>query len=482
MADTNPELDFRKDAFVSWREFLGSAYTPALALVCLSVWLHAADSLIVATMLPSIVADLGGAGLVGWSVSLYEIASVVAGAASALLTLRHGLRLPMCLAALVFGFGCFLSAVAPTMPLLLAGRVFQGLGGGGLVAMGFVAVGVIFPRRYIARAMAAVSTFWGVSAFLGPLIGGFFVEFATWRWGFAFFGVQAVALAVWIALRPDHAPSDAGARSRFPWRRLALLCLAVLLVSYGGVEVKPVQTTFCVSAGIACLILFLRLDHRAQGNRLLPLRPFDLTKPTGSALLMILSLSIATIAITAFGPLLVVAIHSASALTAGFIVACSSIGWTVMAVLVSGLPERLDRLMITIGMVLVVASIAGFLYAVPYGPVWLIAVFAAIEGGGFGMAWTFILRRTTALSVPAEVQRISGAIPTVQRLGYALGAAYIGIVANAVGFATMDTAAHAVETARWIFAACLPFAFLGLLSMATLVRKEPIKVSGALRG
>lgn len=322
MADTKQNPTFKEDAFVSWRQFLSSAYTPALALVCLSVWLHAADSLIVATMLPSVVAEIGGAGLVGWSVSLYEIASVVAGAASALLTIRYGLRTPMCLAAIVFGFGCFLSAVAPSMPLLLAGRVFQGLGGGGLVAMGFVAVGVIFPRRYTARAMAAVSTFWGVSAFLGPLIGGFFVEFATWRWGFAFFGGQAIALALWISLRPDHAPSDASVRTVFPWRRLALLCLAVLLVSYGGVEIEPMQTALCVLSGVACLVLFLRLDHRAQDDRFLPLRPFDIRKPTGSALLMILSLSLATIAITAFGPLLVVAIHNASALTAGYIVAC----------------------------------------------------------------------------------------------------------------------------------------------------------------
>ncbi|MEH6752229.1 MAG: MFS transporter [Paracoccaceae bacterium] len=482
MADTKQNSTFKEDAFVSWREFLSSAYTPALALVCLSVWLHAADSLIVATMLPSVVAEIGGAGLVGWSVSLYEIASVVAGAASALLTIRYGLRTPMCLAAIVFGFGCFLSAVAPSMPLLLAGRVFQGLGGGGLVAMGFVAVGVIFPRRYTARAMAAVSTFWGVSAFLGPLIGGFFVEFATWRWGFAFFGGQAIALALWISLRPDHAPSDASVRTVFPWRRLALLCLAVLLVSYGGVEIEPMQTALCVLSGVACLVLFLWLDHRAQDDRFLPLRPFDIGKPTGSALLMILSLSLATIAITAFGPLLVVAIHNASALTAGYIVACSSIGWTVMAVLFSGSPERLDRLMIAIGMTLVAASIAGFLYAVPNGPVWLIAVFAAVEGGGFGMAWTFILRRTTALADPEEVQRISGAIPTVQRLGYALGAAYIGIVANAAGFTTMDSAARAAETARWIFAACLPFALLGLLSMVTLVRKGPRSVSVALYG
>ncbi len=245
------------------------------------------------------------------------------------------------------------------------------------------------------------------------------------------------------------------------------------MVSYGGVGIGMVQTTVCVALGIGCLALFLWLDSQAGHDRLLPVSPFDFRKPTGSALLMILSLSLATIAVTAFGPLLVTAIHNASALTAGYIVACSSIGWTVMAVLVSGSPERLDRLMIALGMALVAASIAGFVYAVPNGPVWLIAVFAAMEGGGFGMAWTFILRRTTALADPGEVQRISGAIPTVQRLGFALGAAYIGIVANASGFTVMETPSEAAEVARWIFLACLPFAALGLLAMATLVRGHP---------
>ncbi len=470
---TVPDDNMDTESFVSWREFLTSAYAPSLALVCLAVWLHAADSLIVATMLPSIVSEVGGSGLVSWSVSLYEIASVVAGAASALLTMRHGLRVPMSLAAALFGFGCLLSAISPSMDLILVGRCLQGLGGGGLVAMAFVAVGVIFPKRYTARALASVSTFWGISAFLGPLIGGFFVEYATWRWGFGFFALQAFGLSVWIALRPDQAAPSTTETGKFPLKRLALLCLAVLLVSSGGVEIKPIQTSALVAAGLFCLVLFLRLDGRAKADRLLPTHPFDLRNTTGAALLMILSLSVATVALTAFGPLLTTAIHGISALTAGYIVACSSIGWTIAAVLVSGSPERMDRLMIAAGITLVVLSVAGFLYAVPNGPVWLIALFAAMDGAGFGMAWTFILRRTTSLADPSEVQRISGAMPTVQRLGYALGAAYIGIVANASGFATMKAPQAASDIAEWVFLACLPFGLLALVAMFTLVQKQP---------
>lgn len=471
MADASGDAEKETETLVSWREFLGSSHTASLAVVCLAVWLHAADSLIVATMLPSTVAEIGGVALVGWSVSLYEIGSIVAGAASALLIMRFGLRTPMSMAAILFGFGCILSAASPTMPLLLTGRALQGLGGGGLVAMGFVAVGLIFPRRYIARAMAAVSALWGVSAFAGPLVGGFFVEYATWRWGFAFFACQAFALALWIALRGDTgvARSTADA-AKFPVKRLSLLCLAVILVAFGGVEVSILRTVPSVAAGLVCLIAFLRLDERSGDTRLLPRRPFDPRRPAGAALLMILSISMATIAVTAFGPLLVTAIHGISALTAGYIVACSSIGWTVMAVLVSGSPERFDRLMIVLGMTVVTLSILGFLHAVPNGPVWLIAVFAAMEGGGFGMAWTFILRRTMGLAGADDVQRISGAIPTTQRLGYALGAAYVGIVANASGLLSIETAADAAKVARWVFASCVPLAAIGLIAMSVLVR------------
>lgn len=473
MADTNTKAgtETETETFVSWRAFLGSPYAASLALVCLAVWLHAADSLIVATMLPSIVAEIGGAALVGWSVSLYEIGSIVAGAASALLTMRFGLRAPMSLAAALFGVGCMLSAVSPTMPLLLTGRALQGLGGGGLVAMGFVAVGQIFPRRYIARAMAAVSTLWGISAFAGPLVGGVFVEYATWRWGFAFFAGQAFALALWLAMRRDTGATRSTAKAaEVPVRRLSLLCLAVVLVAFGGVEVSLLRTVPSVAAGLVCLIGFLWLDDRAGGTRLLPRRPFDPRRPAGAALLMILSMAMATIAVTAFGPILVTAIHGVSALTAGYIVACSSIGWTVMAVLVSGLPERFDRLLIALGMTVVALSILGFVQAVPNGPVWLIAVFAALEGGGFGMAWSFILRRTIALADANEVQRISGAIPTIQRLGYALGAAYVGIVANASGLLSMETALDAAAVARWVFVSCVPFAAIGLIAMSALVR------------
>ena len=465
---------------VKWREILSRQLGASLAVVCLGVWLHAADSLLVSTMMPAIVAEIGGVTLISWTVALYEIGSIVAGAASGLLALRYGIRRPMAVAALLFVVGCAVSALAPEMWLLLAGRLLQGFGGGGLMALSFVSVGLLFPKRLIARAMGAVSTVWAVSAFLGPLIGGLFVEFVSWRAGFWFFALQALSLALWMLRRRDSETPEPGTAEerRFPVFRLLWLSAGVVAIAYAGIEIGPLRTPAFVVLGLACLVVFLRREAASGATRLLPRNPLSLSQPLGAALAMVLCFTASTIAMSIYGPLMMTRLHGVSVLVAGYILALEAIAWAAVAALMSGNPERRDPAMIFLGMVMVTVSIAGFAFAVPNGPVWLIAAFAVLQGCGFGTAWTFILRRATALAPPGENQRVSAAIPTVQRLGYALGAAYAGIVANATGIATGPGAGvGALEApAAAIFLACLPLAALGLCAAARFVRPKPLPV------
>ena len=86
------------------------------------------------------------------------------------------------------------------------------------------------------------------------------------------------------------------------------------------------------------------------------------------------------------------------------------------------------------------------------------------------MAWTFILRQMTTIAAPDDIERVSSAIPTVQRLGYAIGAAYIGIIANAAGFAGLEAERDLVFVAQSIFIGCLPFAVVGLVAVAQFAR------------
>lgn len=461
------------DSPVGWGEVLNSRHVAPLLLVSLGVWLHAADGLLLATMIPRVLADIGGDAFVAWTIATYEIGSIVAGASAAITSLRFGVRRPMGICALTFALGCAISMLAPTMHVLLAGRVLQGLGGGGLVALTFIAINLLFPARLAPRIMAVISALWGASAFLGPLIGAFFVEYATWRWGFGAFLAQALVLALWIFLARgiDDAPDSTGESPGLPLRRLALLTLGVFLIASAGIDVSPTRTPILIVTGVVALALFLRLDGMAEANRMLPRGAFRLSHPAGAALLMWTGLAIGVMGLSSYGPVLLAGLHDAPPVVIGYVLAGASIGWSGAAIVVSGSPERLDRHWIIGGVSLVVLSVMGLLIFMPIGPVWMVALLSVAEGIGFGSAYTFILRRVKAVSPPAELARTSGALPTVGRFGLAAGAALCGIYANAAGFSAEANAETLRGVARAVFAGCLPFAALGLLGMWGFVRK-----------
>ncbi len=135
-----------------------------------------------------------------------------------------------------------------------------------------------------------------------------------------------------------------------------------------------------------------------------------------------------------------------------------------MRLSVPGFPPPLDARAILAGMVMLTLSIVGFLYAIATGPVILLALLALLEGAGFGVAWASILRRMLALVDEEDRERVSAAIPTIQRLGYAIGAAWIGIVANAGGLDINADRETTESVTRWVFGACLPMALVGLLA------------------
>lgn len=452
-----------EESSVRWSEILNRDYGLALALVSLGIWLHAADGLLVATMVPAIVADIGGEELISWTVALYGIGSIVAGAASGLMALQFGLRLPMALAAFLFTLGCSISALAPEMWVMLIGRLLQGIGGGGLMALAFVAVGLLFPRRLIARAMGVISTLWGVSAFVGPLVGGLFVEYGSWQGGFWFFTLQALLLTiwVWVALRRHGVPEERP-QLRFPLWRLLWLSIGVLLIAFAGIEISPLKTTLFVCIGLLALAAFFYFDGQAEESRMLPMRPLSFFSPIGGAMILVLAFSSTLNALAVYGPYVITILHGYPPLVGGLIMACMSIGWSVVSFLLSGSPEARDRRMILIGMLLITFSLPGYAYSLPYGPLWLIALFAAMQGSGFGTAWTFILRRAIRLTPEADRERVSSAIPTLQRLGMAIGAAYAGILANAAGL-DGDADLSVIFTVAWLVpAALLPATVIGL--------------------
>ena len=464
-----------------WSDLVHSGRFGQVVLIAFGVWLHAADELMVSTITPVMVAEIGGGRYLAWLTALYEIGSIVAGAMAALLVLNLGLRRTMAGAAFVYLAGCLVSGMAPTMEIMLAGRLLQGLGGGAMVATAFVAVHRILPDALTARVYATISLVWGASAFSGPMIGAVFAEFGVWRWGFLFYAAQAACFGAVALLRLEEGEAGAAAKTalHIPWR-IALLAGGALCVAFAGVEPAPLRAAAFIIAGIALIAAFLYRDAIAPAaSRMLPPSAWNIARPAGAAIVMVVFLSAATTALITYGPVAMAHLHGLTAIEAGAILLLESIGWSVVSIAVAGLAEGRHRQAIAAGFLIACAAILALAFAMPFGPVALIAAAAFCMGGGFGMAWAFMVRLATKLVPDGERERMASAIPTTQRLGYALGAAFAGILANATGFAEQASEAAIRHSTIAIYAGAIFPAAIGLVAMARLLAfRRPGETAG----
>lgn len=454
-----------------WAAISQTGQLGQFALLCLGIWLHAADTLLVATAMPAAVTEIGGDRLVSWTLSLYLLGSIISAAAAALIASAAGLRRAFVIAALIYTVGCVISALAPNMPAMLLGRFGQGVGGGLLVALTYVATQRLFPEEMWPRLIALMSAIWGASAFCGPMIGGFFADMGLWRWGFWTFAIQAVLLAVLVPLfmRPTNGASETA--QRFPVVRLALLSLAVLAVATAGIYVTPGISLPLVAAGALLFYLFLKRDGSRATDKMFPTRAFDPRTVVGCGFIANLALGTAIMSFTVYGPFFLQRIHGMSALGAGYVMAAEAVAWSTMAMVFAGVGAKGEERVIKGGALLIVLAIALLGPAMAEGPLSAIVLLSIAQGAGFGMMWGFLIRRVVAAAPGDERDSASAAMPTTQQIAFALGAALSGIIANLAGFAEAQTPAAMQPVAIWVFISFLPLAVLGAAAAWRLARE-----------
>ena len=205
-------------------------------------------------------------------------------------------------------------------------------------------------------------------------------------------------------------------------------------------------------------------DQRKPESRLFPSHPFNWRTPVGTGMTMIAAFSVATVSFGLYAPLILTNLHGMALLTTGYIIASESIAWSVLSILVANARPERERLIITAGAFMIAGGVAGFAYSVPHGVLPLIIACAILQGGGFGIAWPFVTRMIVAAAPASERTVASSAVPTMQRLGYGVGAAIAGIIANAAGFSRGLSPETAASVAAWIFIAFLPLAGIGCMA------------------
>ena len=453
-----------------WRALVTHGRLPRFALICVGMWLTAADTLMTATIMPSVAADIGGYAWFGWAVAIFLLGSILAGATSGRLSTRIGLRPAMALAGGAYAVGCLISAVAPSILAFLFGRLAQGLGGGWVVGLCYVAVSRLCPQPLWPRVLSAISGVWGVATLLSPLIGGLFAQAGLWRDAFWFFAVQGgLFIVAALMLISRHASPSEDSDGPAPVVQLVPLSLGVIAIAAAGLVNGAAQAAGLGVTGLILVGVFLWMDLHAA-TALLPRSAADPRGAIGAGLLMIASLSAATASFTVYGPAIMQALFGASPVVAGYMLGGEALAWTAVALVFAGTGD--PRLKIRLGSILVALGVAGFAVIMPRGPLPAIGACALVMGGGFGLSWAFIAGRIVANAPPAEEALASSSIPTTNMIGTAVGAAASGAIANLIGFGRGIDAARAASGGFWLFAAFTPLAVVGCVAAWRLAARR----------
>ncbi|MGQ9370741.1 MFS transporter [Azospirillum sp. ST 5-10] len=419
------------------------------------VLLQAVNIYVAATIMPSVVRDIGGLDYYAWSTTLFVVASILGAAVSARLLRRSGGRGAYAVAALLFGAGSLACAAAPSMAVLLAGRFVQGLGGGLLYALAYGVVRLVFPEPLWARAIGLISTLWGVATLIGPALGGVFAAAGAWR---AAFWTLLPATALFAALAWATLPGTAGAREdgarpdgALPAGQLLLLSLAVLVLSAGGVGTDPSRHAAGILGALALLALLVAVERRAA-VRLLPAGALRAGRAPG-ALYVTVALLMIGMQPEVYVPYLLQVLHGQSPLAAGYLAALPAMGWTLGSLLGADWSGRRAERAVALGPALCLAGLAlGAAYLPAGGALVPACAGLLLVGFGIGLCWPHLVTRTIRAAAAAEQDLAAAAVTTVQLFAAALGAAAAGAAANRAGIATPGGAAGASHAAFWLFA------------------------------
>ncbi|WP_402468358.1 MDR family MFS transporter [Isoptericola aurantiacus] len=243
----------------------------------LGMLLAALDQTIVATALPTIVSDLGGAEHLSWVVTAYMLASTATTVLWGKLGDLLGRKMLFIACILIFLGGSMLCGTSGTMAELITWRAVQGIGGGGLMVLSQAIVGDVVSPRERGRYQGIFGAVFGVSSVAGPLLGGWFVDNLSWQWVFYInVPLGVVALIVVAAVLPSITNDS---RPRIDYAGILLLALIstaiVLVTSLGGSTWgwDSVQVYSMITAAVLGVVALVLVERRVS-EPVLPLHLF----------------------------------------------------------------------------------------------------------------------------------------------------------------------------------------------------------------
>jgi EmrB/QacA subfamily drug resistance transporter len=401
--------------------------------VLLGMLLAALDQTIVATALPTVVADLGGAGHQSWVVTSYLLASTIVTAVVGKLGDLFGRKAIFQVAVVFFLVGSVLCGISGSMSMLVASRALQGIGGGALMVTAMAVIGEVIPLRDRGRYQGALGAVFGVTTVIGPLLGGFFTDHLTWRWAFWInIPVAIVVLIVAAVAIPPLARSAGADRPKIDYAGIVFVGVAAsgltLATSWGGTEyawTSPMIIGLFVGSLVA-LGIFIRVEMRAA-EPILPIRLFRSAVFTVCCILAFI-VGFAMLGAMTFLPTYMQFVDGVSATASGLRTLPMVVGMLITSIGSGAIVGRTGRYKVFPVLGTAIMALAFVLLSLMNvdTPTWLQSVYLFILGTGIGLCMQVLVLTVQNTSSFSDLGVATSGVTFFRTIGSSFGAAIFG--------------------------------------------------------
>jgi EmrB/QacA subfamily drug resistance transporter len=403
--------------------------------VDMAMALAALDNTVVGTAMPTVVASLGGLSLFSWVFSIYLLTSTAALPIFGRLSDLFGRRNMFVVAVWIFTGASALCGLATSMIFLIAARALQGIGAGGSFALAQAVFGEIFPLRERGRMQGYLAAVWGISALVGPLVGGLIVTYMGWRWTF-FVNVPVGVAANYMLVRGLTGVASQGTRRRIDYAGAVCLVVGIVSLMLALLEIGRVGRLFAVETIVglaACLLFttaFLLVESRVR-EPILPLGLFGNRTFLTTTVCLFLS-GLAMFGAVSFIPLFVQAVLGGTAVQAGSVLTPTSLSWVMGSTIGGRLLNRLGYRVLAVAGILCLT--AGYLLFTRLGtssPLGYAAGSGVILGLGMGLITVTTVVAVQSAAPPGQIGVVSTLPFFFRNIGATIGVAIMGTILNA---------------------------------------------------
>jgi len=405
----------------------------------LAVGSHATNLFVTRTVLPTIVADIGGKELMYWALALFQIAAIVGGMGSAQIKARLGGRHTIYLAAALLVVGSSFAGFANHFGYLVIGRGIQGFAEGMLISLSYIILSESYPNNLMARMIGILAVVWAIASAIGPLAAGLLEASFGWRSAFLVNLAIAAILIVQARLSVKQQPSKQ-TDQRIPVARLTLFLAAITGICLTGQFATPLPIIGILTVSFVLLALAIVRDRHAK-NRMLPDRIFTANGSIGLGIWANISVSIAVGGHSVYAIALLQSLWLLSPMQAGYMASIVAVTWSAASWGLSGIAQLKSQLAcIRIGISLITVSFP--VAAIGWAQTNLIITGFGfvLMGTGLGVSSIFLEKKIMHAAAKPEKDRTSSILPPIDSAAGAIGASFASALALSLGlFGGMPT-------------------------------------------